>query len=264
VNTSTLTITFLGTGTSSGVPMIACSCEVCTSDDQKDKRLRSSILVQSNTTAIVVDTTPDFRYQMLRQGVKKLDAVLFTHPHKDHIAGLDDVRAFNFFQDTPMQVFANQMTIDALMREFAYAFADKRYPGVPNLELNYITLEPFIIGDILITPIMVWHLKMPVYGFRFGNFTYITDANLIEQAEKEKIRGSEVMVVNALRKERHISHYNLSEAVDLVQELNVPEAYFTHISHQLGKHEAIEKELPEGIHLGYDGLVLTFCIKKEQ
>jgi phosphoribosyl 1,2-cyclic phosphate phosphodiesterase len=264
VNTSALTITFLGTGTSSGVPMIACSCEVCTSDDQKDKRLRSSILVQSNTTAIVVDTTPDFRYQMLRQGVKKLDAVLFTHPHKDHIAGLDDVRAFNFFQDTPMQVFANQMTIDALMREFAYAFADKRYPGVPNLELNYITLEPFIIGDILITPIMVWHLKMPVYGFRFGNFTYITDANLIEQAEKEKIRGSEVMVVNALRKERHISHYNLSEAVDLVQELNVPEAYFTHISHQLGKHEAIEKELPEGIHLGYDGLVLTFCIKKEQ
>lgn len=264
MNTSTLTITFLGTGTSSGVPMIACSCEVCTSDDQKDKRLRSSILVQSNTTAIVVDTTPDFRYQMLRQGVKKLDAVLFTHPHKDHIAGLDDVRAFNFFQDTPMQVFANQMTIDALMREFAYAFADKRYPGVPNLELNYITLEPFIIGDILITPIMVWHLKMPVYGFRFGNFTYITDANLIEQAEKEKIRGSEVMVVNALRKERHISHYNLSEAVDLVQELNVPEAYFTHISHQLGKHEAIEKELPEGIHLGYDGLVLTFCIKKEQ
>ncbi|HZH00140.1 MAG TPA: MBL fold metallo-hydrolase, partial [Flavisolibacter sp.] len=155
-----LTITFLGTGTSSGVPMIACKCEVCTSPDPRDKRLRSSILVQSATTRFVVDTTPDFRYQMLREDVSNLDAVLFTHPHKDHIAGLDDVRAYNFFQESPMQLYANQMTIDALMREFAYAFADKKYPGVPNLELNYITLDPFMIGDIPVTPIMVWHLKM--------------------------------------------------------------------------------------------------------
>jgi phosphoribosyl 1,2-cyclic phosphate phosphodiesterase len=254
VNTPPLTITFLGTGTSSGVPMIACACEVCTSADKRDKRLRSSILVQSATTTIVVDTTPDFRYQMLRQDVKKLDAVLFTHPHKDHIAGLDDVRAYNFFQDKPMQIFANQMTIDALMREFAYAFADKKYPGVPNLELNSITLESFMIGDIPVVPVMVWHLKMPVYGFRFGNFTYITDANYIEEGEKQKIRGSKTMVVNALRKEKHISHYNLQEAIHLVQELEVPNAYFTHISHQLGKHGSIEKELPEGIHLGFDGL----------
>jgi len=252
-----LKITFLGTGTSSGVPMIACSCNVCTSTDKKDKRLRSSILVESATTTIVVDTTPDFRYQMLRINAKKLDAVLFTHPHKDHIAGLDDVRAFNFFQNTSMHLYGNSMTLDAVMREFAYAFADKKYPGVPELELNEITLDPFSIGDIPVTPIEVWHLKMPVYGFRFGDLTYITDANRIEEEEKEKIRGSRILVVNALRKEKHISHYTLDEAVKLVQELQVPEAYFTHISHQLGKHHDIELELPSGIHLGYDGLQLT-------
>ena len=251
-----LKITFLGTGTSSGVPMIACSCAVCTSVDKKDKRLRSSIMVQSPNTTLVVDTTPDFRYQMLREEVKHLDAVLFTHPHKDHIAGLDDVRAFNFFQEQPMQIYANQMTLDALMRDFAYAFADKKYPGVPNLELNTIGLEPFAIGDLAITPIQVWHLKMPVFGFRFGSFTYITDANRIEEQEKEKIRGSKVLVLNALRKEKHISHYNLDEAVELVKELGIPQAYFTHISHQLGKHKDIERGLPYGMHLAYDGLVL--------
>lgn len=236
--------------------MIACNCAVCTSNNKKDNRLRSSILVESAATTLVVDTTPDFRYQMLRENVRHLDAVLFTHPHKDHIAGLDDVRAYNFFQEQPMQIFANQMTIDALMREFAYAFADKKYPGVPNLELNTITEEPFLIGDIAITPILVWHLKMPVYGFRFGQFTYITDANKIDEAEKEKIRGSEIVVINALRKEKHISHYALNEAIDLVHELKVPKAYFTHISHQLGKHSEVENSLPKGIHLAYDGLVI--------
>ena len=236
--------------------MIACDCVVCTSSDPRDNRLRSSILVESDQTRIVVDTTPDFRYQMLRQKVKHLDAVLFTHPHKDHVAGLDDVRAFNYFQEQPMQVYANPMTIDALMREFAYAFADKKYPGVPNLELNTIGLEPFMIGDIPVTPIQVWHMKMPVYGFRFGSFTYITDANRIDESEKEKVWGSQVIVVNALRKERHISHYNLDEAIALVEELRVPKAYFTHISHQLGLHEEVESRLPEGMHLGYDGLVV--------
>lgn len=237
--------------------MIACGCTVCTSTDKKDKRLRSSILLETANTTLVVDTTPDFRYQMLRKGVKHLDAVLFTHPHKDHVAGLDDVRAFNFFQEQPMQIYANQMTIDALMREFAYAFADKKYPGVPNLELNTIDLEPFIIGDIPIIPIMVWHLKMPVFGFRFGKFTYITDANKIDESEKEKIHGSEIIVLNALRKEKHISHYALNEAVELAQELGVKEAYFTHISHQLGKHADVENTLPPGIHQAYDGLVLN-------
>lgn len=237
--------------------MIACSCDVCTSTDKKDKRLRSSIRVESPTTTFVVDTTPDFRYQMLRIGAEKLDAVLFTHPHKDHIAGLDDVRAFNFFQQKSMPLYGNSMTLDAVMRDFAYAFADKKYPGVPELELNEITLDPFYIGDVPVTPIEVWHMKMPVYGFRFGDFTYITDANRIEEDEKDKIRGSKILVVNALRREKHISHYTLDEAIALVHELQIPQAYFTHISHQLGKHEAIEKELPPGIHLGYDGLELT-------
>ena len=252
-----LKINFLGTGTSSGVPMISCDCNVCTSPDKKDKRLRSSILVESENTVLVVDTTPDFRYQMLRAEVRHLDAVLFTHPHKDHIAGLDDVRAFNFFQEQAMQIYANQMTIDGLMREFAYAFADKKYPGVPQLELNSIGLEAFCIGDIPVLPVMVWHLKMPVFGFRFGSFTYITDANRIDDAEKEKIRGSKVMVVNALRKEKHISHYNLHEAIQLVHELEIPEAYFTHISHQLGRHQEVESRLPPGMHLAYDGLMLN-------
>jgi phosphoribosyl 1,2-cyclic phosphate phosphodiesterase len=257
VNVTPLKITFLGTGTSSGVPMIGCECPVCTSTDRKDKRLRSSILVESKNTRFVVDTTPDFRYQMLRENVKYLDAVLFTHPHKDHIAGLDDVRAFNFIQGQAMQIYANQMTIDALIREFAYAFADKKYPGVPNLELNSIGLESFTIGDIPILPFQVWHMKMPVFGFRFGDFSYITDANRIDESEKDKIRGSKIIVVNALRKEKHISHYTLDEAVELVHELGIPEAYFTHISHQLGRHEEEEKKLPEGMHLAYDGLVLN-------
>ena len=236
--------------------MIACDCYVCTSTDKKDKRLRSSILVESTNTKLVVDTTPDFRYQMLRENVKRLDAVLFTHPHKDHIAGLDDVRAFNYFQEQAMQIYANQMTMDGLMREFAYAFADKKYPGVPNLELNSIGLEVFTIGDIPILPFQVWHMKMPVFGFRFGDFSYITDANRIDEVEKEKIRGSKIIVVNALRKEKHISHYTLDEAVELVNELEIPEAYFTHISHQLGRHEETERKLPKGMHLAFDGLVL--------
>lgn len=249
-------ITFLGTGTSSGVPMIACHCEVCMSSNKKDKRLRSSILIESSETNLVIDTTPDFRYQMLREQVDHLDAVLFTHPHKDHIAGLDDVRAYNYFQQKPMELYANQMTIEAIVREFAYAFAEKKYPGVPNLELIDIDMEPFIIGNIPVIPIMVWHMQMPVFGFRFGSFTYITDANRIDENEKNKIRGSKVLVVNALRKEKHISHFALQEAIALVRELNVPTAYFTHISHQLGKHDEIESQLPEGIHLAFDGLKL--------
>lgn len=237
--------------------MIGCSCEVCISPDKKDKRLRSSILVESESTTIVIDTTPDFRYQMMRANVKKLDAVLFTHPHKDHIAGLDDVRAYNYFQQKPMDVYANSLTEEALKREFAYVFSDKKYPGIPNLNLITIDESPFVIGDIPVTPVSVWHLKMPVLGFRFGKFTYITDANKIDAEEKEKIKGSDVMVLNALRKESHISHFTLGEAVAMVQELGVPRAYFTHISHQLGRHEAINAILPKGIELGWDGLVIV-------
>jgi phosphoribosyl 1,2-cyclic phosphate phosphodiesterase len=237
--------------------MVACPCEVCASTDPKDKRLRSSILVQSPSTTLVIDTTPDFRYQMLRTGVRRLDAVVYTHPHKDHLAGLDDVRAYNFFQHKAMPLYANEMTREAIVREFPYAFADVKYPGIPNLELHPIDKDPFTIGDMTIVPILVWHLKMPVLGFRFGDFTYITDANRIDDAEKEKIRGSRQIVLNALRHEKHLSHFSLLEAIAEVEELGVPQAWFTHISHQLGRHTDIEPTLPAGMHLAYDGLVLN-------
>lgn len=236
--------------------MVACDCAVCRSDDMRDKRLRTSILVQSATTTFVVDTTPDFRYQMLRIQNKKLDAVLYTHPHKDHIAGLDDVRAYNYIQQKSMDIYANTLTEEALRREYYYAFSDTKYPGVPQLNLNTIDEQLFYIGDIPVLPIVVWHLKMPVYGFRFGDFTYITDANRIDADELAKVRGSKLMVVNALRREPHLSHFTLSEAVTLVQDIGVPEAYFTHISHQLGKYSDVSQELPAGIHLAYDGLQL--------
>jgi phosphoribosyl 1,2-cyclic phosphate phosphodiesterase len=258
VSFPSLKITFLGSGTSSGVPMIGCDCEVCTSPNKKDKRLRSSILVQSAQTSLVVDTGPDFRYQMLRENIKHLDAVIYTHPHKDHIAGLDDIRAFNFLQQKPMDVYADSLTEEALRRDFYYAFTDTKYPGIPELKMHTIAMDSFIVGDIPVMPILVWHLKMPVLGFRFGKFTYITDANHIDAESKEKIRGSEVLVLNALRKQKHISHFTLDEAVMMVKELGIPEAYFTHISHQLGLHDVIEAELPQGIHQAYDGLKLEF------
>lgn len=241
--------------------MIGCDCEVCHSPHKKDNRLRSSILVESAHTRLVVDTGPDFRYQMLRAKVKKLDAVIFTHPHKDHLAGLDDIRAFNFFTRKAMHIYADSLTEEALRRDFYYAFSDTKYPGIPELDLHTITMDPFIVGDIPVTPILVWHMKMPVMGFRFGNFTYITDANRIDEAERQKIRGSEVLVLNALRLKKHISHFSLEEAIELVRELKIPRAYFTHISHQLGRHEVIESELPDGMHLAWDGLTLEFVEK---
>jgi phosphoribosyl 1,2-cyclic phosphate phosphodiesterase len=215
-------------------------------------------MIESAETSIVVDTTPDFRYQMLRTHTRHVDAIIYTHPHKDHIAGLDDIRAFNYFSQKPMELYANYLTEEALRRDFYYAFAESKYPGVPEIKMNSIDNSPFTVGDVPVIPIEVWHLKMPVLGFRFGGFTYITDANRIEPEEKEKIRGSKVLVLNALRKERHISHFNLQEAVSLVRELDIPKAYFTHISHQLGLHEIINRELPDGIELAWDGLVLEF------
>jgi len=237
--------------------MIGCECEVCTSNDKRDNRLRSSILVESFTTNLVVDTTPDFRYQMLRTHTKKLDAVLFTHPHKDHIGGLDDIRAYNYFQQKPMELYANQLTEQAIRLDFHYAFSENKYPGIPQININTIDENAFTIGDINIQPILVWHLKMPVYGYRMGNFTYITDANRIDETEKEKIKGSKTLVLNALRNEKHISHFTLDEAIELALELEAEQVFFTHISHQLGKHEEINKKLPQHIRLAFDGLQIN-------
>ena len=249
-------ITFLGTGTSSGVPMIGCNCAVCTSTNPKDNRLRSSILVNTTDFTFVIDTTPDFRYQMLRTKTNELNAVVITHAHKDHIAGLDDIRAYNYLMKAPMNVYGSAMTNEALKKDFYYAFAEIKYPGVPEIILHEIDETPFTIGNTLIQPILVWHHKMPVYGFRFNDFTYITDANRIDEDQKEKIKGSKVLVLNALRREPHISHFTLQQAIDLAEELKVPEVYFTHISHQLGLHDEVEEELPSHIHLAYDGLVV--------
>ena len=255
--TPPLHVTFLGTGTSTGVPMIACPCAVCHSSDPRDKRFRSSVLLQTAESSIVIDTTPDFRTQMLRISLTSLNAVVFTHPHKDHIAGLDDVRAFNYFMREPMHVYANAMTEESLKREFGYAFSDTRYPGVPEIVLHTIDDRPFMVRELTFIPILVWHYKMPVYGFRIGDFTYITDANRIDDAEREKIRGSKVLVLNALRRESHISHFTLAEAIGLADALGVEQAYFTHISHQLGLHDAVSRELPPGRALAYDGLRFT-------
>ncbi|RZA02235.1 MAG: MBL fold metallo-hydrolase [Sphingobacteriaceae bacterium] len=250
-----MTITFLGTGTSQGVPVIACGCEVCTSTDSRDKRLRSSILVEGDKT-VVIDSGPDFRYQMLRANVQHLDALVFTHEHKDHVAGMDDIRAFNYKQNSPIDVWAEERVQAAIKKEFHYIFTDFKYPGIPQVNLNTITNEPFLIGDIKFTPIEVMHYKLPVKGFRINDFTYITDAKTVSESEKQLIKGSNILVINALQKQTHISHFTLDEAIAFAQEIGAERTYFTHISHRLGKHEDISKDLPLGIELAYDGLQL--------
>ncbi len=248
-------ITFLGTGTSQGVPMIACDCDVCTSDDPKDKHLRSSILIQHEDVNIVVDTTPDFRFQMLREKVKHLDAILITHHHKDHLAGMDDVRAFNFFQKDAIDIYAMKTTQEIIKKDFSYAFGKNKYPGVPQINLKTIENNAFVIKGIKIIPIHVLHHKLPVVGFRIGDFTYITDANFIAPEEKEKIVGTKTLVLNALRKDPpHISHFTLPQAIKLSDELKAEQTYFTHISHQMGRYKEIQKELPQGKDLAYDEL----------
>lgn len=252
-------VTFLGTGTSQGVPVIGCECPVCTSEDRKDKRLRSSILLEHEGKNLVVDTGPDFRYQMLREKVKTLDAVIFTHEHKDHIAGLDDVRAFNYRQGKAMDIYAHPRVQEALKRDFHYAFAEKKHYGIPLLDLHDIDKDhPFTAAGVNVQPIEVLHYMLPILGFRFGDFSYITDGKTISSEEKAKLRGSKILVLNALQKTSHISHFTLEEAISLAREIGAEQTYLTHISHVLGKHADVSTELPDGVALAYDGLKVNF------
>ena len=247
-------ITFLGTGTSQGIPVIACPCKVCQSSDPRDSRLRASLLVETDDITIVIDSGPDFRQQMLRTGVINLDAIFLTHEHKDHVAGMDDIRAFNFIRQKPMDIYAEKRVLKAIKREFAYVFAAFKYPGIPQMQLHTIDEKPFILQGIEIIPIRVFHYRLPIFGFRIKDFTYITDANRIEDDGMEKIKGTRILVVNALRKQKHLSHFNLEEAEKLIDTISPEKAYITHISHQFGLYNELVDELPAGITLAYDTL----------
>lgn len=248
-------IRVLGSGTSQGVPVIACECDVCQSSNIKDYRRRVSLLIEKGDTTIVIDTGPDFREQMLLAQVKKLDAVVFTHEHKDHVAGLDDIRAFNFkMKGTAMNVYATERVQEALKREFSYVFEENKYPGVPEIALKTVDQNSFQIGAVELLPIDVMHYKLPVKAYRINNFAYVTDANFISEEEKQKLFDLDVLILTALRKEKHISHFNLEEAIELIEELKPKKAYLTHISHLMGKHEDVQQTLPDHIELAYDGL----------
>jgi phosphoribosyl 1,2-cyclic phosphate phosphodiesterase len=251
-----VTITFLGTGTSSGVPMIGCDCPVCRSLDPRDQRLRVSVHVAVEGRSLVIDTGPDFRQQMLRARITHLDAVLFTHEHKDHTAGLDDIRAFNFRQQQEIPVFAEPRVIRQLHQEFAYIFAEQKYPGVPQVRVHAIESDtaPFDVLGLSVQPLRALHYRLPVLGFRLGGFVYLTDANYLAPETLDLLRGADTIVLNALRKEPHISHFTLGQAVEILEELAPRRAYLTHISHQLGRHREVEAELPPWIRLAYDGL----------
>lgn len=250
-------VTFLGTGTSQGVPVIGCTCEVCQSLDYRDKRLRSSVHLSIDGKSFVIDTGPDFRQQMLREQINKLDGVIYTHSHKDHIAGLDDVRAYNFLQNMDMPIYGHAEVLKQLQIEFYYAFETLRYPGTPQLQLHEIREEPFVASGISFLPLPVMHFKMPVLGFRVQDFCYITDANHIPESTYEKMKGTKVLVLNALQREKHISHFNLKEAIEVAAIVKAEQTYFIHASHRLGLHKQVEKELPDSVALAYDGLTIT-------
>jgi phosphoribosyl 1,2-cyclic phosphate phosphodiesterase len=252
-----LKVTFLGTGTSQGVPVIGCECRVCKSLDYRDKRFRTSVYIEANDVSFVIDTGPDFRMQMLRSGINRLDAIIFTHEHKDHTAGLDDIRPFNFMQQKDMPVFGKRQVIDQLKREYSYIFSDKKYPGVPQVSCIEIDEHPFHIEGLDITPLPVLHYKLPVLGFRIRDFSYITDANFIPDSTLALLEGSEILVLNALQKDPHISHFTLDQAIEQAKKIGAKKTYFTHISHKLGLHHEVEQALPEGIFLAFDGMELT-------
>lgn len=247
-------ITFLGTGTSQGVPVFGCTCEVCTSLDFRDKRLRTSLHIEIDGKSFVFDSGPDFRQQILRERITSLDALIFTHEHKDHTAGLDDVRGFNYKEGgKSMQVYGHKRVLDTLKKEFSYAFTEHKYPGVPLIDLNEISNTTFDIEGICFTPIEVMHYKLPVFGFRIKDFTYITDANFISDEELAKVKGSKVLVINALRHEEHISHFTLKQALEIIEKIQPEKAFLTHLSHQMGKHGHVEGALPSNVRIAFDG-----------
>ncbi len=249
---------FLGTGTSQGVPIIACDCPVCLSTNQKDKRLRSSVLIQVDGINLVIDAGPDFRQQMLRVNLHRLDAILLTHEHTDHIFGLDDIRAFNWVQGHPTDIYAEVRVEEAVKRVFDYVFAKyPAYPGIPKMTLHRVENKPFVVRDLEIIPIRGFQYKLPVFGYRIGKMAYLTDMNSLGEGEKEKLYGLDVLIVNALRIERHMSHFNLEEALQLIEELKPAKAYLTHISHLMGLHDEIQQILPENVFMAYDGLQLS-------
>ncbi len=250
-------ITFLGTGTSQGVPVIGCTCEVCRSLDYRDKRLRSSVHVEIEGQSLVIDTGPDFRQQMLREDIRRLDAVIFTHSHKDHTAGLDDVRAYNFLQGIDMPVYGLPYVLEQVTTEYAYAFEPHRYPGIPRLNLIPLDGQPFHIAQTLVTPLPVLHFKLPVLGFRIGDFSYITDANTIPETTLQLLHGTKILVLNALQLEKHISHFNLEEALAMAKKIGAGKTYFTHISHKMGLQKSVSDDLPKDVALSYDGLTVT-------
>lgn len=256
-NESQMKITFLGTGTSIGVPVIACDCQVCKSENPKDKRLRSSVMIEVQDKRFIIDCGPDFRYQMLRENVPDIDAIIFTHQHRDHIAGIDDVRSFNYVLNKTVNVYGTKQVVLALKTEFPYIFAETRYFGAPQLNVHTIDNKPFNIENISFMPILAMHHELPIQGYRIGNFTYITDASLIEDSEIEKIEGTELLILNALRKSRHFSHFSLQEAIDIIQKIKPKQAYLTHMSHFIGLHDEVNKDLPSNIQLAYDGLTAT-------
>lgn len=251
-------VTFLGTGTSQGIPVIACSCDVCNSGDHHDNRLRSSLLVEFDGHNIVIDAGPDFRQQMLRERVTHLEAILLTHEHKDHIGGIDDVRAFNFVSKKPIDIYCDERVEESIRREFPYVFTEKRYPGAPMMNLHQVKESPFELLGLTISPLPVSHYWIPVLGFRIGEMAYITDANFISDKVLDSLKGIRYFIVNALRKEKHISHFNLSEALNIIDRVKPGCAYITHIGHQMGRYSEVSKDLPENVSLAYDGLSFSY------
>ncbi len=253
-------LTFLGTGTSQGIPMIGCGCEVCSSTDPQDKRLRSSVFVEYEGLKILVDAGPDFRYQMLREGITNVDAILLTHNHKDHTGGLDDIRAFNYLEKKATQIYCEKYVEESLRMEYSYAFAENKYPGAPEWEVHIIDEQPFSIKGVTIVPIRGKHFRLPVLGYRFGDIAYCTDMNHIPEEEFSKLEGLEHFIINCVRRGRHISHFSLEEAIEVARRVGARNTWLTHMSHQLPKHRLLSEELPDGIRPAYDGLVIDFSM----